>query len=254
MLRIRFFWLSLCLFAGCVIPVWGQAKSSVSYDREKTSSVPNSARPAGKVRKKAVPAKTASLALNWRVIRNTADGPCATNPFQTFHVGDQVQIEVISQVSGYLYVFRESEATDERLTSSPVLVYPDSRIGLGNNVIKPGEPIKLPVWCGPSSQNNCWVTLTPPSGVEKFTVILTRSLMPQFLEDRWDQDSASLLRYKTQFQGTRKSQSFFDRQGTVDRNELAMRYLVQVVGRAQAAELCESIDIRFSTENGLGNH
>lgn len=244
MLKLSLFCLSL--FLGFVIPALGQEGSSVHYD--KTESSTN--KPVVKTRKKMASAKPSSLALNWRVIRNTTGGPQATNPFQVFHVGDQIQIEITPQIAGYLYVFRETETVNGQIINSPVLVYPDSRIGSGNNMIQSGTSIRFPMWCGPGSQN-CWMTLTPPSGVEKFTVILTKSMIPKFLKDGDSYDKADLVQYKNQFQGTRKSGVPLYGNRTVDRNDLLKSYLVQVLGRPHVGELCESIDIQLSTENGF---
>lgn len=236
----------LLLFS--IRPLMAQNGSSIQYEKDKPQSSP--AQNKSYRRKKPVIPSKSPLGFTWRVFRNTTQGPQETNPFQTFHVGDQIQIEIVPLTEGYLYVLLESETISGKPLNSPTLIFPDSRIKFGGNLVQKGQPVYLPLWCGTPSQRNCWMTLTPPSGTEKFTILFSKTLLSKILKDNTELDRTELTRYQVEYKGIRRSNLKGSAAPLIDRNQLSSAYSILVQSQPNSTEVCEHIILQLSTENG----
>lgn len=120
-------------------------------------------------RVKKAPIKNPSLTIELRVYKRVDnDTKQAVNPLTVFHTGDNIQISLTPNQSGYLYIIHHLESKDGEL------VFPDSRIDNGRNYIEKGREYLIPRVCASSSANECYWTLTPsPANKEQFTIIFT---------------------------------------------------------------------------------
>lgn len=115
------------------------------------------------------------LTLEYRVMKQAEDStPQETNPHTVFHTGDRLQVRIKPNQNGYLYIIQSTDGGDGQI------IFPDSRINDGRNLIMKNEEHIVPSRCESryvDRPGNCWFWMEPPSGREVFTVIFSRDLI-----------------------------------------------------------------------------
>lgn len=113
------------------------------------------------------------LTLQWRVLKRGEGGTAIeTNPTTTFHTGDQLRLAIKANQDGYLYIIHHSEGQEG------TLIFPDSRINEGQNIVKKDQEYVVPAFCPKyKDPRDCWWEMTPPGGREVFTVIFSRDMI-----------------------------------------------------------------------------
>jgi Domain of unknown function (DUF4384) len=115
------------------------------------------------------------LTLEYRVMKQDEEmTPRETNPQSVFYTGDRLQIRIKANQSGYLYIIQNTEQGDGQI------IFPDSRIDGGRNLVKKNEEHVIPARCEKQyidDRGNCWFWMEPPAGSEVFTVIFSRDLI-----------------------------------------------------------------------------
>jgi hypothetical protein len=111
------------------------------------------------------------LKLEWRVYKVKDDGSQEeTSPLAVFHAGDRLRLSVRTNQDGYLYIVHQSSPT-----APGQIIFPDSRINNGSNVVNKGEEFVLPSNC-PAGMNrrDCAVPVEGAAGQELFHLVFTR--------------------------------------------------------------------------------
>jgi len=125
-----------------------------------------------KVHKKTPPVvRVQLLKLEWRVFKVKDDGSQEeTSPLAVFHAGDRLRLSVRTNQDGYLYIVHQSSPT-----APGQIIFPDSRINNGSNVVNKGEEFVLPSNC-PAGMNrrDCALPVTGAAGQELFHLVFTR--------------------------------------------------------------------------------
>jgi hypothetical protein len=120
------------------------------------------------------------LTLEYRVLKQAENlSPQETNPQAVFYTGDRLQLRVRVNQDGYLYIIQSANDGDGQI------IFPDSRINYGRNLIRKNEEHVMPSLCESryvDEKGNCWFWMEPPAGREVFTVIFTRDLITQLDE------------------------------------------------------------------------
>lgn len=115
------------------------------------------------------------LTLEYRVMKQAEDlSPRETNPQTVFHTGDRLQLRIKTNQNGYLYIIQNTETGDGQI------IFPDSRIDEGRNLVRKNEEHAIPARCEKQyidEQGNCWFWMEPPAGREVFTVIFSRDII-----------------------------------------------------------------------------
>lgn len=92
-------------------------------------------------------------------------------PGREFHNGDRVRISLEPNVDGYLYVFHtEGNGPAE-------MIYPDARLGGGENWIEAHVPIEVPS-SEETDERLRWFTFYGDPGIERLYVVVTREPLP----------------------------------------------------------------------------
>lgn len=115
--------------------------------------------------------KAVLLKLEWKVYKVKDDGSEEeTSPLAVFHNGDRLRVGVRTNQDGYLYIVHQSAPT-----APGQIIFPDSRLNNGNNVVSKGQEFVLPSNC-PSMmpRRDCSLLVALPAGQELFHLIFTR--------------------------------------------------------------------------------
>lgn len=115
--------------------------------------------------------KATLLKLEWRVHKVKDDGSQEeTSPLAVFHDGDRLRVSVRTNQDGYLYIVHQTAPT-----APGQIIFPDSRLNNGNNVVTKGQEFVLPSNCPPIMQRrDCSLLVSLPAGQELFHLIFTR--------------------------------------------------------------------------------
>jgi hypothetical protein len=115
--------------------------------------------------------KAVLLKLEWRVYKVRDDGSQEeTSPLAVFHNGDRLRVSVRTNQDGYLYIVHQAAPT-----APGQIIFPDSRLNNGNNVVSKSQEFVLPSNCPAAMQRrDCALVVTPPAGQELFHLIFTR--------------------------------------------------------------------------------
>jgi Domain of unknown function (DUF4384) len=123
------------------------------------------------VRRAKVVEKVPLLKLEWRVYKVRDDGSQEeTSPLAVFHNGDRLRVSVRTNQDGYLYIVHQGSPT-----APGQIIFPDSRLNNGSNVVTKSQEFILPSNC-PSSMDrrDCALIVTAPAGQELFHLLFTR--------------------------------------------------------------------------------
>jgi hypothetical protein len=93
-----------------------------------------------------------------------------TSPLAVFHNGDRLRVSVRTNQDGYLYIVHQPTP------SAPgQIIFPDSRLNNGSNVVARGQEFVLPSNCPADiERRDCALIVTPPAGQELFHLVFTR--------------------------------------------------------------------------------
>jgi hypothetical protein len=151
-------------------PVFGQKNDPLVDDRPVTITrkKKTNRRPV----RRAKPVERAPLLkLEWRVYRVKDNGAQEeTSPLAVFHNGDRLRVSVRTNQDGYLYIVHQPTP------SAPgQIIFPDSRLNNGSNVVTRGQEFVLPSNCPADiERRDCALIVTPPAGQELFHLVFTR--------------------------------------------------------------------------------
>jgi hypothetical protein len=99
--------------------------------------------------------------------RGAGDEPIRVDPANSFRTGDAVRIWLEPSADGYLYIFN---TTNNGIAH---FVYPDMRIGGGDNRVKAHRPFELPGADNPDPRFR-WFAFYGQAGTEQLYILLTK--------------------------------------------------------------------------------
>lgn len=139
-----------------------------------TRTPPKPNRKPAKPRPKKVIVTVPLLSMRWGVNKRDAQlNAQPTNPDTAFQVGDRLALKFKVNQDGYLYIVKNSDDPDDQ-----PLLFPDSRINGGQNLVKKNQEIIIPSNC-PAEYNDekgrCWFKVT--NEPDELTVIFSRDLI-----------------------------------------------------------------------------
>lgn len=137
----------------------------------KKVALPNTPPKANRVRNKPRPKLAPLLTLQWRLLKEDADGPSEVNPTSAFYTGDKLRMEIKTNQDGYLYVINQTGGADGEL------LFPNSRINNGENYVKKNVPYAVPSNCPEYGDRGCWWEMDDQAGNETFLIIFSRDLI-----------------------------------------------------------------------------
>jgi hypothetical protein len=154
----------------CQRPVFAQSVDPLTVDRPVTivrKAKPNRRR----VRRTKPVVKAVLLKLEWRVYKVRDDGSQQeTSPLAVFHTGDRLRVSVRTNQNGYLYIVHQPSPN-----SPGQIIFPDSRLNNGSNVVSRNQEFVLPSNCPADIEpRDCALIVTPPAGQELFHLVFTR--------------------------------------------------------------------------------
>ena len=111
------------------------------------------------------------LKLEWRVYKVREDGSQEeTSPLAVFHNGDRLRVSVRTNQDGYLYIVHQPSPT-----APGQIIFPDSRLNNGSNVVSKSREFVLPSNCpSPMTLRDCSLLVALPAGQEFFHLLFTR--------------------------------------------------------------------------------
>lgn len=111
------------------------------------------------------------LKLEWRVLKVKDDGSDEeTSPLAVFHNGDRLRVAVRANQDGYLYIVHQPSPT-----APGQIIFPDSRLNNGSNVVTKGEEFVMPSNCPAYiPRRDCSLIVALPAGQELFHLVFTR--------------------------------------------------------------------------------
>ncbi len=114
----------------------------------------------------------ALLTLQWRVLaRGDGNKKVEVDSVTEFETGDQLQLAITANQSGYLYVINFTEGSDE----DGVLLFPAKYINGGKNFVKKNAEYIVPAFCeNMETPDDCWMRMDPPAGTENLVIIFSR--------------------------------------------------------------------------------
>jgi Domain of unknown function (DUF4384) len=161
----------LCAIVGfCACPTFAQGVDPLTVDRPVTITrkKKTNRRP---VRRTRAVVKAVLLKLEWRVYKVRDDGSQEeTSPLAVFHNGDRLRVSVRTNQDGYLYIVHQVAPN-----APGQIIFPDSRLNNGSNVVSKGQEFVLPSNCPANmDRRDCALIVTPPAGQEIFHLVFTR--------------------------------------------------------------------------------
>ena len=111
-----------------------------------------------------------ALGLGYTLYRRDSMGNAVrVDPSQEFHAGDRIRLSLETNTDGYLYIFHTEN------DGEPEMLYPDVRLGQGNNQIEAHVPYEIP-WNEPGVEN--WFKFDANPANERLYVVVTRQPLP----------------------------------------------------------------------------
>ena len=114
----------------------------------------------------------AAIGIGYTLFQRDANGDARrVDPSHVFHVGDSIRISLEANTDGYLYVFyTENEG-------EPQMIFPDSRLGRGNNYIRAHVPYEVPSNME-ADERLRWFVFDATPATEHLYIVLTREPLP----------------------------------------------------------------------------
>jgi hypothetical protein len=111
-----------------------------------------------------------ALGLGYTLYKRDSMGNAVrVDPSQEFYAGDRIRLSLETNTDGYLYIFHTEN------NGEPELLYPDARLGKGNNRIEAHVPYEIP-WNEPGVEN--WFKFDANPANERLYVVVTRQPLP----------------------------------------------------------------------------
>ena len=111
-----------------------------------------------------------SLGLGYTLYKRDSVGNAVrVDPTQEFYAGDRIRLSLETNTDGYLYIFHTEN------NGEPELLYPDARLGKGNNKIEAHVPYEIP-WNEPGVEN--WFKFDANPANERLYVVVSRQPLP----------------------------------------------------------------------------
>jgi hypothetical protein len=111
-----------------------------------------------------------SLGLGYTLYKRDSVGNAVrVDPTQEFYAGDRIRLSLETNTDGYLYIFHTEN------NGEPELLYPDARLGKGNNKIEAHVPYEIP-WNEPGVEN--WFKFDTNPANERLYVVVSRQPLP----------------------------------------------------------------------------
>jgi hypothetical protein len=111
-----------------------------------------------------------ALGLGYTLYKRDSMGNAVrVDPSQEFHAGDRIRLSLETNTDGYLYIFHTEN------DGEPQMLYPDVRLGKGNNQIAAHVPYEIP-WNEPGVEN--WFKFDANPANERLYVVVTRQPLP----------------------------------------------------------------------------
>ncbi|MDT4955157.1 MAG: hypothetical protein QOJ02_3295 [Acidobacteriota bacterium] len=111
-----------------------------------------------------------SLGLGYTLYKRDSMGNAVrVDPTQEFYAGDRIRLSLETNTDGYLYIFHTEN------NGEPEMLYPDARLGKGNNKIEAHVPYEIP-WNEPGVEN--WFKFDANPANERLYVVVTRQPLP----------------------------------------------------------------------------
>jgi hypothetical protein len=120
----------------------------------------------------AVNERAQAIGLGYTLFMRDPNGRSVrVEPGHEFHNGDRVRISLEPNVDGYLYVFHTEGA------GQPEMIYPDARLGAGENWIEAHVPMEVPS-SEQSDERYHWFVFDNNPATERLYVVVTRQPLP----------------------------------------------------------------------------
>ncbi|MGH9940760.1 MAG: DUF4384 domain-containing protein [Pyrinomonadaceae bacterium] len=114
-----------------------------------------------------------AIGIGYTLYMRDANGDALrVDPKRVFHSGESVRLAVESNTDGYLYVFHTENDKD------PQMIFPDARLGRGNNFIRAHVPYEVPSNME-SDERLRWFVFDGTQAAEKLYIVLTRQPLPE---------------------------------------------------------------------------
>ena len=111
-----------------------------------------------------------ALGLGYTLYKRDSMGNAVrVDPSQEFHAGARIRLSLETNTDGYLYIFHTEN------DGEPEMIYPDVRLGQGNNQIEAHVPYEIP-WNEPGVEN--WFKFDANPANERLYVVVTRQPLP----------------------------------------------------------------------------
>ncbi|HEX8636334.1 MAG TPA: DUF4384 domain-containing protein [Pyrinomonadaceae bacterium] len=90
-----------------------------------------------------------------------------TDPARQFRTGEAIRIALESNTDGYLYIFHTEN------DGEPSMIYPDTRLGGGNNLVRAHVPYEIPS-SQEATEETRWFVFKDPPAAERLYIVLAR--------------------------------------------------------------------------------
>ncbi len=157
----------------CVTPALAQ-ENSTTWDKpqqiQRQAKPKHVYRPRKKVATRPKTELSPLLTVQYRVLIKRPDGSSGESSVASvFHAGDRLRLGVTANQDGFLYVIYQKEGQDG------LIMFPDSRINSGENVVtRNREFILPPSVCPAPDPNECWYKVTAEPTKEFFIIVFSR--------------------------------------------------------------------------------
>lgn len=151
------------------------SKSSSKSGKKSSSSKSSSGKSTSKSSTTSVAVKTYAtgpIGLGYTLYMRDGNGDAMrADPSREFHAGDRIRISMEANTDGYLYVFHTEN------DNAPTLIFPDSRLNDGDNMIDAHVPYEVP---SPfeATENLRWFLFDENPAIERLYIVITREPIP----------------------------------------------------------------------------
>ncbi|MBA3713614.1 MAG: DUF4384 domain-containing protein [Pyrinomonadaceae bacterium] len=120
--------------------------------------------------------------LQYRILKVEPNGSQAeVNTLSTFNPGDRLRFALKSTEDGFVYIVHQADPEQPGK-----LVFPDTNINGGQNMIRKGENFVVPLSCSGAAAKNCLYEVDSRSGQENYVIIFSRSATLDLPRDATD--------------------------------------------------------------------
>ncbi len=114
----------------------------------------------------------AAIGLGYTLFMKDANGDATrVDPSHVFHSGEAIRLSLEANTDGYLYVFYTENG------SGAQMIFPDSRLGRGNNYVRAHVPYEVPSNME-ADERLRWFVFDATPATERVYIVLTREPLP----------------------------------------------------------------------------